>query len=232
MLHILILAGGMGKRMKSDLPKVCHEYKGKAMINWVLDVADSLGPDTIKIIINPQTEQAIKTVVNRADIEYINQDPPLGTGHAVQVSLESLSDLKGRLLILSGDAPLISQDTLRSLIKNHENSLTLLTAKVPDPTGYGRIVRDSANRFVKIVEHKDCTESQLLIDEVNGGIYLIDLEHIGLVEKIGNDNTQHEYYLTDLLSIFLEHGLTIGVHLIENPKELANVNTRDDLNRL
>jgi bifunctional UDP-N-acetylglucosamine pyrophosphorylase/glucosamine-1-phosphate N-acetyltransferase len=226
-MKILILAAGMGKRMKSKKPKVMHEIMEKPMLNWVIDTSKKLTSE-IAVVLGHGINQ-VKTIVDD-DVKIFEQKEMLGTGHAVMSAEEFLEG--DELLILYGDVPLISEKTLKDLIlkhRNNKNSATILTVDLDDPSGYGRIVRDSDGNFKKIVEHKDCNEDEIKIKEINSGIAIYNIGELkNALKKINNNNTQKEYYLTDT---FL-HFKKVQTHKIKDITEVTGVNNRIQLSEL
>ncbi|OPJ61086.1 bifunctional UDP-N-acetylglucosamine diphosphorylase/glucosamine-1-phosphate N-acetyltransferase GlmU [Clostridium oryzae] len=208
----LILAAGEGKRMKSNTPKVLHKVCGKEMVNHVIDTLKSAGIEDINVIVGKSAEQ-VKEKTGDRNASYSLQDAQLGTAHAVKCALEFLKDKKGTVLIFTGDAPLITKDTVEKLVsyKDEEDySGVIVTSIIENPFGYGRILRDR-DGVKGIIEHKDCNKDELLINEINAGMYAFDIED--LVENIGkisNDNVQKEYYLTDIIKIFVKQNKKVG----------------------
>ena len=226
-MKILILAAGMGTRMKSKKPKVMHAIMEKPMLNWVIDTSKKLTSD-IAVVLGHGIEM-VKTIVDN-DVEIFEQKEMLGTGHAVMSAEKFLEG--DELLVLYGDVPLISEKTLKDLLYKHRennNSATILTVDLDDPTGYGRIVKDDKGNFKKIVEHKDCNENELKINEINSGIAVYNIEELkNALKKINNDNVQNEYYLPDT---FL-HFKKVQTHKIEDITEVTGVNNRIQLSEL
>ncbi|WP_413318801.1 bifunctional UDP-N-acetylglucosamine diphosphorylase/glucosamine-1-phosphate N-acetyltransferase GlmU [Agrococcus sp. 1P02AA] len=199
---VIVLAAGAGTRMKSRTPKPLHPLAGKPLIAHVLSTAGELHPERIVTVVRHERERMAAAVLEFAPHVLIaDQDDVPGTGRAVEQGLEALADFDGHVVVLSGDVPLIDADTLGHLIERHEregNQLTLLSAHLPDPTGLGRIVRDEAGVFLRIVEQKDASEAERAIDEVNGGIYVFDATALrAALGTIDRDNAQGEMYLTD-----------------------------------
>jgi bifunctional UDP-N-acetylglucosamine pyrophosphorylase/glucosamine-1-phosphate N-acetyltransferase len=226
-MKILILAAGMGTRMKSKKPKVMHEIMEKPMLNWVIDTSKKLTSE-IAVVLGHGIEM-VKTIVDN-DVEIFEQKEMLGTGHAVMSAEKFLEG--DELLVLYGDVPLISEKTLKDLLYKHRennNSATILTVDLDDPTGYGRIVKDDKGNFKKIVEHKDCNEDELKIHEINSGIAVYNIEELkNALKKINNDNVQNEYYLPDT---FL-HFKKVQTHKIDDITEVTGVNNRIQLSEL
>ena len=227
----LVLAAGQGKRIKSDLPKVLHKVCGKEMVNHVIDSIRKAGIDDVDVIVGKGAE-LVKERTSDRNVSYSLQEEQLGTGHAVKCSKDFLKDKKGVVAVFAGDTPLIRQSTIEKLFNEHiekKNAATVLTSMVEDPTGYGRIVRDSNNEVLKIVEHKDCNEEELKIKEMNTAIYCFDIELlVSSLSKINNNNNQGEYYLTDVIEILKSEGKKIGAVITEF-EETIGVNSRVQL---
>ena len=226
----LILAAGQGTRIKSNLPKVLHKVCGKEMVNHVIDTMRTAKIDDINVIIGKGAELVKSNTISR-NVSYSLQEEQLGTGHAVKCAIEFLKDKKGIVGIFAGDAPLIKSNTIEELFDTHiknNNSATLVTSIVSDPTGYGRVVR-SGDEVIKIVEHKDCNEEELKINEMNAAIYCFDIESLlSSLEKLSNNNSQGEYYLTDVIGILKEEGKKVGALSIDY-EETIGVNSRVQL---
>jgi bifunctional UDP-N-acetylglucosamine pyrophosphorylase/glucosamine-1-phosphate N-acetyltransferase len=232
-LEVIILAAGLGTRMKSDTIKVLHHAAGRPIIDYVIDLANDLSDQKPVVIIGHQREAVQTSIGDRA--RYAVQDQQLGTGHAVlQASTALTGDLSARrILILSGDVPLTRTETLRALLEEHErsgNALTLLTMKLDEPAMYGRIVRDSGGAVQRIVEAKDATDDEKKINEVNAGIYVFEGGNLfDLLRGLAPDNAQGEYYLTDTLAILRNGGKRVGAMIVSDPIEAVGVNSRAEL---
>ena len=228
--YALILAAGQGTRIKSNLPKVLHKVCGKEMVNHVIDTMRKAKIDDINVIIGKGAEIVKEKTASR-NISYSLQEEQLGTGHAVKCAIDFLKDKKGVVGVFAGDAPLIKPETIEKLFNTHienNNSATLLSSVVEDPTGYGRIVRNG-DEVIKIVEHKDCTEEELKINEMNAAIYCFDIDSLlNSLEKLSNDNKQGEYYLTDVIGILKNQGKKVGALSIDY-EETIGVNSRVQL---
>ena len=210
-IAVIVLAAGAGTRMKSRTPKPLHPLAGKPLIAHVLRVATELRPERIVTVVRQERDRMAEAVLEFAPHVLIaDQDEVPGTGRAVEQGLEAISDFEGHVVVLSGDVPLIDAETLASLIERHEregNQLTLLSAHLGDPTGLGRIVRDEAGAFVRIVEQKDASDAERAIDEVNGGIYVFDASALRrALATIDRANAQGEMYLTDAAVRIQESG--------------------------
>lgn len=230
MLETLILAAGKGTRMKSKLPKVLHKVVGKSMLQHVIDATKKAGSSREVVVIGSGAELVEKAIKG---VEFVLQEEQLGTGHAVLSAKKNFENSEGTVLILCGDTPLLTSKLLKDFNAAHNNSTcaaTVLTAKMPDATGYGRIIRDSDGAFKKIVEDKDATEDEKKILEVNSGAYCFDVKKLfGALEKVRNDNAQGEYYLPDVLTILMDAGETVGAFQAEYADETLGINSRVQL---
>jgi bifunctional UDP-N-acetylglucosamine pyrophosphorylase/glucosamine-1-phosphate N-acetyltransferase len=231
-LHLVILAAGKGTRMKSGLPKVLHRAGDFRLIEHVLRAAASLQARTTVVIVGHMAEEVRRALPERLGLRFALQEPQLGTGHALLQAEPHLAGARGTVVLLSGDVPLLRPATLRQLVETHERSgaaATVLTARVEDPAGYGRIVREDG-RIAAIVEHADATPAERAIDEINSGIYAFAAE--GLFEalrSIGSGNAQAEYYLPDLVRIYRERGLDVATVQVGDAREILGVNSRREL---
>ncbi len=229
------MAAGQGKRMKDDLPKVLHELAGKPLVCYVIELARDVGSERILLVIGYKRE-LVKEATKSLDVEWILQNRQLGTGDAVRVCEKSLAGFSGDVLILSGDVPLMRPTTVErawSLHKQTDAAATVFTFKPDDPTGYGRIVRGREGELLRIVEQNDAGADDLKLDEVNAGIYFFKLEIMyRALERISDDNTAGEYYLTDTISVLDDWGEPLAAFLVEDPLEVAGVNTPEQLSRL
>jgi bifunctional UDP-N-acetylglucosamine pyrophosphorylase / glucosamine-1-phosphate N-acetyltransferase len=229
-LAVVILAAGKGKRMKSDLPKVMLPVGGVPSLHHPLEAARALDPERIATVVGYKAEVVREAFAGKG-IEFVTQEEQLGTGHAVQVTEDVFADFNGVLLVLYGDGPLIRKETLARLLATHAeqgNDATLLTCRKPDPSDYGRIVRDGKGGFRAIVEERDCDEETRRIDEVYTGIAVYPAPGIfECLSRIGNNNAQGEYYLTDVPGILLADGGRVGTELHDDPDEIEGFNSRD-----
>ncbi len=227
-----IMAAGKGTRMKSDLPKVLHKLNNRSMLHYVIDLAKKINSDKIVLIVGHKKELVEKECTSR-NVEFAVQSPQLGTGHAVQMTENAFTDYDGDVLVLSGDVPLLTEKSIRALIEEHHKSnatATLLTADLDDPSGYGRVLRDRSGSVESIVEHKDANEEQLKINEINVGIYLFDSNSLfKALKAVKNDNSQGEYYLPDVIPMFIEEGLAVRAVKSESFDETRGINTIDQL---
>ena len=223
----IILAAGEGKRMKSTTPKVLHKVCGKEMVNHVIDIMRKSELHHINVIIGRNAEQVKAATLSR-NVLYSLQEKQLGTGHAVMCTKDFLKDKKGTVAIFTGDAPLIKECTVRSLMKFHEDGnfkATILTSKIEDPDKYGRVIRNINGEVEKIVEYKDCNKEELRVNEINAGMYAFDIE--SLIESLGklsNNNAQGEYYLTDIIGILCQEGHKVGA-MVTDFQQTIGVNS-------
>jgi bifunctional UDP-N-acetylglucosamine pyrophosphorylase/glucosamine-1-phosphate N-acetyltransferase len=231
--YALILAAGEGKRMKSETPKVLHKVCGKEMVNQVIDTIRKSGIEEINVVIGRGAEKVKKATESRG-VHYSFQDKQLGTGHAVMCSSEFLEGKKGTVAVFTGDAPLISEESIKSLIEFHNGEgckATILTSLVDCADGYGRIIRKESGEVCRIVEHKDCSSSELLVKEINSGMYCFDIESLlSSLGKLSNNNAQGEYYLTDVIGILVGEGQKVGAMPIPF-EETMGVNSRLQLSQ-
>ena len=237
---VIILAGGLGKRMESELPKVCHTFKSIPMIVRVYNESTKLGSNKFLIVVGKYKE-VIKTTLERYNIieninyEFIIQETPLGTGHAVLCCRDYLKQYdNSNVLILCGDVPLITHDLMLKMITNFEN-IKCMTTCYKDPKSYGRIIRNGGI-FEKITEFKDCNESEKLINEVNSGIYAVKSDLlIKYLPLITNNNAQQEYYLTDIVELIKTHEV-INIETFIIPEkdqiQIEGINSKEDMQRL
>jgi bifunctional UDP-N-acetylglucosamine pyrophosphorylase / glucosamine-1-phosphate N-acetyltransferase len=228
-LQVVILAAGQGKRMHSGLPKVLHPLAGKPLLAHVLDTARSLAPAELCVVIGHGAPQ-VEAQLAADDISWALQKQQLGTGHALMQALPNLPAV-GVVLVLYGDVPLISAETLRRLVDaGGADKLALLTQEVDAPKGYGRIVRDSAGKVARIVEEKDATEAERSIREINTGILAAPRKRLeSWLAQLRNDNAQGEYYLTDVVAAAVADGTGIEVRHPAAPYECLGVNSKGDL---
>ena len=231
-LHLVVLAAGKGTRMKSGLPKVLHAAGGLPLIEHVLRTADTLSPISIVIVVGHQAEAVRGALAGRPKLQFALQEPQLGTGHALLQAGEALAGATGTVVLLSGDVPLLTPATLQALVNRHVETgaaATVLTAMVADPAGYGRIERRDGE-ISAIVEHKDASQEQRQIREINSGIYAFDLQPLfGSLKQIGSANAQGEYYLPDLVRIYRDRGLAVETVTLDDPGEIFGVNSRKEL---
>ncbi len=233
------MAAGLGTRMKSTRAKVLHELDGRPLVNHVVETALSLAPRRVYVVVGHQAKDVETAVLNEFDggnIEFVIQQKQLGTGDAVNAARSHLADADGTVLVLSGDVPMIRRETLESLIGHHKKhhgrgaACTVLSVRLKDPTGYGRVVRDENGEFEGVVEQRDATDEQLQIDEVNSGIWCFDTRKLfGALARLDNKNDQGEYYLTDVPQILRGDGEEIAIYLSGDAGEVEGVNDRRQL---
>lgn len=236
-LNIIIMAGGLGKRMESSIPKVLHKILNKPMIVHVIEESSKLNPNKIMIVVGKYKKIIEKTIseylhVDTIPIEYIFQSEALGTGHAVQCCIHSLkNNISSKTLILSGDVPLLKRNTMNSIIQNVDK-VKITTTEFDDSTGYGRIIENNS-LFERIVEEKDCSTEQKKIKKVNCGIYVFDTKILcKYLPYLSNNNAQQEYYLTDIIEIIKKNeNINIDLYNIskENHYQIMGINTREQL---
>lgn len=229
-LNIVILAAGKGTRMYSAKPKVLHELAGKPLLQHVIDCAKQLNPVKI-IVVYGYGGDAVKASFAHESVVWVEQKEQLGTGHAVAQAIPELTT-GGTTLILLGDVPLVSVQACKELAQA-DMELALLTVVKQDPTGYGRIARDSDNNVQSIIEHKDANEAQRAIQEVNTGIIKADnAKLINWLSRVSNHNAQKEYYLTDIVSMAVANGISVSATIVEDEASVEGVNSKSDLARL
>ena len=231
-LHVLVLAAGKGTRMKSAQPKVLHSVGGATLLDRVLRAAARLDPASVTIVVGHQAALIEAACAGRPGVGCVLQDPQLGTAHAVLQSAPRLANLTGTLVLLSGDVPLLTADTVSRLVDTHRQAgaaATVLTATVSRPTGYGRIVRDSG-RIARIVEERDASPEERTIQEINSGVYAFDLAPLfPALRSIASNNAQGEYYLPDLVGIYRRSGLVVETVSVDDVREIQGVNSRAEL---
>ena len=231
-LGVIILAAGQGTRMMSEVPKVLHPLGGKALFLHALETARRLDPEIIAMVVGHGAAR-IREAYDSIGVVWTTQERQLGTAHAVLCAKEALKDFAGEVLILSGDVPLIREQTLRAMLEHHRSrraALTLLTAKLDVPKGYGRILRDGTGGVSGIIEEKDATPAQREIREVNAGIYVASAQFLfAALKKVKNTNQQGEYYLPDIAALGLAQGLTIETVTVEDAREMMGINSREEL---
>ncbi len=228
-LEIIILAAGQGTRMHSDLPKVLHPVAGKPMLAYVIDCATSLSPQKIHVVIGHGAEQ-VKQAINNNAIDWCLQNEQLGTGHAVQQAIPNIEGEQD-VLILYGDVPLLTADTLAELLQTlTTQDLVLLSANLNNPTGYGRIVRDTQNKVQRIIEQKDADPNTLAINEINTGILTTRCANLKKwLSKIDNNNVQQEYYLTDCIELAVSDKNKVEAIICDNSNEVLGINDKQQL---
>jgi bifunctional UDP-N-acetylglucosamine pyrophosphorylase/glucosamine-1-phosphate N-acetyltransferase len=228
----IILAAGEGKRMKSDLPKVLHEAAGEPLLAHVGRAARESGADRVIAVVGNRSDLVRERFAGR-EWEFVEQTERLGTADAVKRAVPLLDGFDGDVLILAGDVPVLRGATLRTLHDRHTSdgaAATVLTARLADPTGYGRILRGEGGEFTGIVEHKDATAEQRAVDEINSSVYCFQaVDLLSVIDRIDNDNVQGEYYLTDAISLLREAGRKVIAVPAATPEEILGVNDREQL---
>jgi bifunctional UDP-N-acetylglucosamine pyrophosphorylase/glucosamine-1-phosphate N-acetyltransferase len=228
MLNVVILAAGMGKRMQSSLPKVLHRIAGKPMLAHVIDQARRLNPGRIVVVVGHGADQVKAAFADQPDLSFVLQSPQQGTGHAVMQAVPQLLDTPESVtLVLYGDVPLVQAQTLQALAQAGQSGMAILTETLQDPAGDGRIVRNDNGHIQCIVEHKDATETQRSIKEVNTGILVARTQQLkNWLGRITNDNAQGEYYLTDVVGLAVNDGIAVNSAQPGAPYETLGVNSR------
>jgi bifunctional UDP-N-acetylglucosamine pyrophosphorylase/glucosamine-1-phosphate N-acetyltransferase len=234
---VVILAAGEGKRMKSSRSKLLHEIAGHSMLSYTVTAATTLQPEHIIVVIGHLRDQVAAHLAEIAPhVQTAVQEKQLGTGHAVQVALDQLADLTGDVIVTLGDVPMLTGETLTALLVEHQTSraaATVLTAQVPDPTGYGRILRDADGMVTGIVEHRDADDAQRDIAEINSGTYVFDATALrSALTLLAPSNDQGEIYLTDVLAVLREAGKPVGAYLIDDLWQAEGVNDRVQLSQM
>ena len=230
-LAAVILAAGKGTRMKSKHPKVLHKLCGQSMLSWVIDAVAAAGVEQTVVVVGHGAEQVAREVEGRAQVAL--QAEQLGTAHALLQAGPHLKDSQGQVLVLCGDTPLIEADTLSLLVQNHRSSgavATVLTTEMEDPAGYGRVIRGDRGGVCRIVEHKDASPEERKIREINTGIYCFEIS--GLFAALGQVapvNSQGEYYLTDVIEMYVREGKKVNAMLSKNSREFIGINDRVQL---
>lgn len=229
----IILAAGQGKRLRSDLPKVLHRVAGRSLLAHVLAALAPLGADRTVVVTSNRRDEISGAIGAAADgVDFVVQDPPSGTGDAVRIALGSVDPIEGIVVVANGDAPLVATETFERLVDMHVSSsatATVLTARVTDPSGLGRIVRGDDDRVHRIVEESDATAEERAIDEVNCGAFVFDATRLGeMIAKVDRENAQGEHYLTDVVELFVSDG-DVVVACLGDPEEATGVNDRSQL---
>src|SRR5262245_32477127 len=231
-LHVVVLAAGKGTRMKSAYPKVLHRVGGRPMIEHVLDRARDLGATSTIVVVGHLADELKQALAPHRDLRFVVQEPQLGTAHALLMAEPSFASGAGTVVLLSGDVPLLAHNTLTNLIDTHQRAnatMTVVTAHVERPHGYGRIVR-SGEKIARIVEDKDATSAEREIQEITAGIYAFDLDGLfDAVRTIASENAQGEYYLPDLVGIYRQGGKTVETVTVAHTHEILGINSRAEL---
>jgi UDP-N-acetylglucosamine diphosphorylase/glucosamine-1-phosphate N-acetyltransferase len=230
----LILAAGKGTRMKSDMAKVLHILEGQPLLYYSIEAARAACAQKIIVIAGHQSDK-VREAFPDPDLVFVEQKPQLGTGHAVMQAGDVLAGYRGLTVILCGDVPLLKSTTISSLIEHHVRAqacVTVLTTEPPGPHAYGRIVKNDRGDILKIVEHRDATEAERKILEINTGIYCVDTPFLfNALARVKNDNQQQEYYLTDIVEIACLEGRKVQACLTADYVEVMGINTLEELDR-
>lgn len=231
-LRVVILAAGQGTRMRSDLAKVLHPLEGTSLLSHVLRTAASLSPERTVVVVGHQWER-VRAEHEGWGVDFVLQEPQRGTGHAVQQAEAFLRDHDGTTLVLYGDVPLLRRSTLLELLEEHADhgdAVTVLTARVQDPCGYGRMIRDPEGRLAAIVEDKDLAPEQQSVEEINSGIYAFRTPDLrSVLFELSDHNKQRELYLTDTVAMLRLRGRTVGTYALGDPLEISGINTPEQL---
>lgn len=234
-LAIVVLAAGQGTRMRSSLPKVLHPIGGRPLVGHVLTTAARLGADHIEVVVRHERDQVVAALSGEyPDAVFVDQDEIPGTGRAVQVAIDDLpADFDGDVLVLSGDVPLLEADTLRALIEGHRAAsaaATLLSARLDDPTGYGRVIRDADGTVQRIVEQKDASADEAAVTEINAGVYVFRAAELRThLARVGQDNAQGEMYLTTVIELLRAAGQRVAAELAVDTAATFGINDRIQL---
>ena len=228
---VVVLAAGEGTRMRSARPKGLHRIAGRTLLGHVVHAVSALQPRRTLVVVGHAREQVTAAL---AEIDPsatpVVQAEQRGTGHAVRLALEAAPDVDGTVLVLCGDTPLLRSETLTELVAAHRGGTTMLTARLPDPTGYGRVLRDESGDVTGIVEQKDADDTQRAIDEVNAGVYAFDAAALrDALGRLSTDNAQGEEYLTDVVGLMVAAGLPVSAYVVDDAREAAGVNDRIQL---
>ena len=235
-IAIILLAAGLGKRMKSEKAKVLHKICGKEMILYAMETAEKVAGNNIVVVVGHQAEEVKKVVSSKFDVSFAWQKDQLGTGHAVSTALPEISDSIRDVMVLCGDVPLVREKSLSKLVRDHrkeDRDISLVAVKVDSPKGYGRILFDENRNVVRIVEEADADEVQKKIDIINAGIYCVKRDFLtsGL-KKIKADNAQNEYYFTDIIEIGRREKKKIGAIVEDRPEEFIGINSQEELQKV
>ncbi|MCM8766453.1 MAG: sugar phosphate nucleotidyltransferase [Candidatus Omnitrophica bacterium] len=233
-LCFVILAAGMGKRLGGNTQKTITKILGKPMLKYLLETIKKINPKRIIIVVGFRKEEVFKELEGE-NVEYVEQKELKGTGHAVLQTEKVLKDFQGDIVVLNGDVPFISEQTIRALIEKHErekNHCTFLTAKFDDPTNYGRVFRDEKGEVICIIEEADANEQQKKINEVNAGVYVFKSDGLfSSLRKIEPNPKKGEYYLTDIINIYKSENKKISTYQTPDPYETIGINTLSDMEK-
>ena len=230
--HVIVLAAGKGTRMRSRRPKVLHPLAGQSLIDRVLRTSRTLGPTTLTVVVGHQSDRVQTALSHHRDLQFVRQEPQLGTAHALRQARSALASVQGKLVVLSGDVPRLRSATLTALIDTHEAAgaaATVLTAALERPYGYGRIVR-SQGEMVGIVEETDATPEQRSIREINGGVYVFEIEPLfDALDQIPEAGPKRERYLPAIVPLYRRRGLRVDTVTAEDPDEIRGINSQTEL---
>jgi bifunctional UDP-N-acetylglucosamine pyrophosphorylase / glucosamine-1-phosphate N-acetyltransferase len=234
-LTVVVLAAGEGKRMRSSIPKVLHRAAGRSLLGHVLSAIGLIEPERTIVVTSArrdEIESALGAEGFAEGLEFVVQDPPRGTADAARIALDALDEVDGHVLVVPGDTPMLNVHSLRALVLEHEGrhaAVSFMSARVRDASGYGRVIRDDQGRVLRIVEHRDATEEERQIDEVNASVYVFDLERLrDALGKVDDGNAQGEFYLTDVVELFHNEGATVAAYRTKE-SEVGGVNSRSQL---
>jgi len=230
----VVLAAGLGKRMNSSLPKVLHRLHGAPMLHYVVNTLNTLRPQKIVIVIGKHGKEIREVMQDTGIVSFAEQRQAKGTGDALLKAAPALTGFKGTVIVVNGDTPLITPDTLKKFLSLHErkrNDISLLSFTAKTPGSYGRIIRDERKQILSIIEDRDATAIQKKITEVNSGVYALEIEALDLLNEIPLNRTKGEYYLTDIIHIAREKGMKAEAFRIGTEDEFIGVNTREELEK-
>jgi bifunctional UDP-N-acetylglucosamine pyrophosphorylase/glucosamine-1-phosphate N-acetyltransferase/UDP-N-acetylglucosamine pyrophosphorylase len=234
-LAFIVLAAGLGTRMKSDKAKVLHEVNGKAMIIYIMETVKKIAGNNVIVVIGYQADRVKKTISGKFDVLFAKQEIPKGTGHAVLKAIPFIAENIKNLVILCGDVPLVQIRTLETLIEKHthdNNHLTIQAVDMANPFGYGRIIFDKNHQVLKIVEESDADENEKKITTINTGIYCCEKNFlVDAVKKIKAKNVKNEYYFTDIVDIGCRQNKKIGAVIADEPGEFIGINSSEELKK-
>ena len=229
----IVLAAGKGTRMKSELPKVLVPVCGRPMVRYVTDALQAAGVEQTVVVVGYQADLVRQELAGERGIDFAEQSEQLGTGHAVMMCRQQLAEHQGPVLVIAGDQCMAQVSSIRKLLdifQQEQPACLLGTVEKPDPTGYGRIVRDAAGKFAEIVEEKDATDEQRRIREINVSTYVFQAsELLATLDQLTAENAQQEYYLTDCPGLLLAAGKTVSAHQVLEPCEAMSINNREEL---
>ncbi len=236
-IAIIILAAGLGTRMKSNKAKVLHTLKGRPMINYVVDTAASVAGEDVIVVTGHQSEKVRETVsLESVETCFAYQDKQLGTGHAVLCALPTLRDFIEEVVILCGDVPLLTSGTVTRLIRKHreqKNDVTVLGVEIEKPEGYGRMITDQDGNLLRIVEEADASSEEKRVRVINSGIYCVQRDFLeASLNQLKPDNVQNELYLTDIIGIGHKRKKKVGLYIGSNSNEVIGINSIQDLNEV